>query len=193
MKALLKLVVPTLALAVLMTASAGCARSQMTSPPKNDQAARTTEPNGPASPVTSPHPTTAWQIKADSLSVILSRQATIQSMTRVVAQIVRAHGSGLAEKLRAGQVIDITTMIDTENNVASWHSVNVKASYDARPIGGILNIRVGLAPVFGGIGSAIRSVNFREFAEAINEFDDNFIVQTISRLTKELGEEYASR
>jgi hypothetical protein len=128
---------------------------------------------------------------ADSISPEASREATVEGMTRVIAQLVKDRTPGSTQRLRAGKAMDITTMIDTDKSVAAWHSVNVKASYDARPIGGILNIRVGLAPVFGGVGSAVRTVNYREFAEAIDTFDDDFVAQTISRLTKELGAEYA--
>jgi hypothetical protein len=190
MKSLKKFALQALALTLLTTAFAGGARSVTVFPMLKNQPGGYAEHSGRTVRTVNSQP--AWRLgyMSDSTSRIDSRVSTVQGMTRVIAQLVKDHTRGSTERLRSGKAIDFTAMIDTDRSVAAWHTVNLKASYDARPIGGILYIRIGLAPVFGGIGSAVRSVNYREFAEAIDDFDDDFVAETISRLTTELGDEY---
>ena len=47
-------------------------------------------------------------------------------------------------------------------------------------------------PVFGGIGSAVRPTVSREFAQAVENFDDDFISDTILKLTNDLAAELAT-
>jgi hypothetical protein len=119
------------------------------------------------------------RIMADSL---------LQSTTRLVAN--RSNGS--TELLKTGNVLELTTTMGGVHSALEQHSVNVHVTYDARPVGGILNIRVELVPVFGGIGSAVRPTISRQFAEAVEYFDDDFIAQTILKLTNDLASELAS-
>ncbi|HET6401918.1 MAG TPA: hypothetical protein VFH95_11035 [Candidatus Kapabacteria bacterium] len=138
---------------------------------------------------------------ADPLSIqkvlAISRaaeRATIAGELPALAQkMVSEQGDGATELLRAGQVLELAESASAGTNALQQRSINVRVKYDARPVGGILNIRVELIPIFGGIGSAVRPTISREFAEAVNDFDDDFIGQTIVKLTDELAAEYAAK
>jgi hypothetical protein len=120
------------------------------------------------------------------------RENIASSLTKVTDDLIKDQVAGASEVLRAGGTVSFAATVNAKENITEQHSVNVRVSYDARPIGGILNIRVELVPVFGGIGSASRPVISREFAEAVDDFDDDAVSQTIGRLTRELAAEYAA-
>src|ERR1039458_7645256 len=137
MKAVIKIAIPALTLTFFATAFACGARSQMTSPIKKDQRGVV---SGLTAPVATTVPANEFMIFPDSLSPESAKIATVQCLTRAIARFVKEQIPGSAAGLLSGKIIDITIMIDTDKIVAAWHSVNVKASYDARPIGGILSI-----------------------------------------------------
>ncbi|MFI5201548.1 MAG: hypothetical protein ACHQNE_04120 [Candidatus Kapaibacterium sp.] len=128
-----------------------------------------------------------------TLARAAERTSIAQSIPTVVKKMVDEQGAGATELLRSGRELDMAVSAGTDLNPLQQRSVNVSVTYDARPVGGILNIRVELVPVFGGIGSAVRPVVSREFAQAVNDFDDDLIGQTIIQLTDELASEYASK
>jgi len=131
--------------------------------------------------------------KVVSLSRAAERETIANTLPTLTADLVAQHVSGATELLRSGQVLDISASTGTDQNAMQQRSINVHVSYDARPVGGILSVRVELVPVFGGIGSAVRPMISREFAQAVNDFDDDFIGQTISQLSAELSAEYAAK
>jgi len=119
------------------------------------------------------------------------RQSIADNLTQAAEKLVADNVEGRSDILRSGKAMDLNTTINSGQTILEQHSVNVHVEFDARPIGGILNVRVQLVPVFGGIGSATRPVVSREFAEAVDNFDDDVLAQTVSKLTKELAAEYA--
>ena len=114
------------------------------------------------------------------------------SMTVAAQKLVTDHSEGSTELLRSGSVLELSTTMGGVHSALEQHSITVHVTYDARPVGGILNIRVDLVPVFGGIGSAVRPTISKQFAEAVENFDDDFISQTIMQLTNALATELAS-
>ncbi len=125
--------------------------------------------------------------KATSPSEVAERESIANSLKQVVLKLVADHATGSTELLRTGQALDLMATVGTEHSAMEQQSVNIRVTYDARPVGGILNIRVELVPVFGGIGSAVRPSIIRQFAQAVDNFDDDFIGQTITTLTGELA------
>ncbi len=117
------------------------------------------------------------------------RTLMADSMEAVTSKLVSDHTSGSTELLRSGSVLELSTTMGGVHSALEQHSINVHVTYDARPVGGILNIRVELVPVFGGIGSAVRPTVSREFAQAVDNFDDDFISDTILKLTNDLANE----
>ena len=120
------------------------------------------------------------------------RENVASSLAKVTDDLIKDHVSGASEVLRTGGTVSFAATVNAKESIIEQHSVNVHVSYDARPIGGILNISVELVPVFGGIGSASRPVLRREFAEAVDNFDDDAVSETIGRLTRELAAEYVA-
>jgi hypothetical protein len=120
------------------------------------------------------------------------RSLMADSMQAATEKLVSDHAVGSTELLRSGSVLELSTMMGGIHSALEQHSINVHVTYDARPVGGILNIRVELVPIFGGIGSAVRPTISREFAQAVDNFDDDFISETIMKLTNDLATELAS-
>ena len=121
------------------------------------------------------------------------RENIARSLSKVAGDLVNNQVAEVAGELRTGRAVNFSAIINAKENITEQHSINVRASYEARPIGGILNIRVELVPIFDGIGSASRPAISREFTEAIDSFDDDVVSQTVTRLTHELAAEYAAR
>ncbi len=111
------------------------------------------------------------------------------SLVQATERLVSNQSNGSTELLRSGKVLDLSTTMSGGSGLFDRESINVHVAYNARPVGGILNIRVELVPVFGGIGSAVRPTISRDFAQAVDDFDDDFITQTILKLTVDLASE----
>src|SRR5665213_2754797 len=129
---------------------------------------------------------TASPISFEKVAVIsrAAERATLASELPALAEkMVAEQGTGATEELRSKHVLDLTMNAGSGSNALQERSISVHVTYDARPVGGILNIRVELVPVFGGIGSAVRPAVSRQFAQAVDDFDDDFIGQTIVKLT----------
>ena len=122
-----------------------------------------------------------------------SHEVVAASLSQAIAKLVADNANGSTDLLRTGQVMNLNAKVGSDLGITEQHSVNVHISYDARPVGGILSIKVELVPIFGGIGSAVRPTASREFAQAVDNFDDDFISQTITSMTNELAAEYAAK
>jgi hypothetical protein len=122
-----------------------------------------------------------------------SKESLARTLQVTAAKLVTDHMNGSTELLRSGHSLDLIATLGIENNPMEQQSVDVHVTYDARPVGGILNIRVELVPVFGGIGAAVRPTISQEFAQAVDDFDDDFIGDTITKLTDELATQIAAR
>ncbi len=134
----------------------------------------------------------ASEVKISERNVMAERSLMADSMQAATAKLVADHAAGSTELLRSGSDLELSTTMGSVHNALEQHSVTVHVTYDARPVGGILNIRVELVPVFGGIGSAVRPTISREFAQAVENFDDDFISDTIMKLTNDLAAELAA-
>jgi hypothetical protein len=130
--------------------------------------------------------------KTVAIAKASQRSLMADSMQVATEKLVSDHAAGSTELLRSGSVLELATTMGGIHSAMEQHSINVHVTYDARPVGGILNIRVELVPVFGGIGSAVRPTISREFAQAVENFDDDFISETIMKLTNDLATELAS-
>ena len=121
------------------------------------------------------------------------RESLAETISSVTSKMLAEHISGATETLRDGQPLDMSAVTRVEGSIVDQRSINVHVTYDARPVGGILNIRVELVPLFAGIGSAVRPTISREFAQAVDDFDDDLISQTITQLSAELAKQYAEK
>ncbi len=130
--------------------------------------------------------------KPEAAAKTSQRSLMADSMQVATERLMSDHAAGSTELLRSGSVLELSTTMGGIHSALEQHSINVHVTYDARPVGGILNIRVELVPVFGGIGSAVRPTVSREFAQAVDNFDDDFISETIMKLTNDLATELAS-
>jgi hypothetical protein len=130
--------------------------------------------------------------KTQAAAKASQRRLMADSMQVVTSKLIADNASGSTELLRSGNVLELSTTMGGVHSALEQHSINVHVTYDARPVGGILNIRVELVPVFGGIGSAVRPTVSREFAQAVENFDDDFISDTIMKLTNDLAAEMVS-
>jgi hypothetical protein len=131
--------------------------------------------------------------KVLAISQAAERTTLASALPALAEKMVAEQGTGATEELRSKHVLNMGMNAGSGSNALQQRSINVHVTYDARPVGGILNIRVELVPVFGGIGSAVRPTVSREFAQAVDDFDDDFIAQTIVKLTDELATEYAAK
>jgi hypothetical protein len=180
-----------IAVIALSMAFAGLASAQSASIAPSMNLAYAGTPEN-ASPVKAASPVAVSAQKALSDAKHLQRMLMADSMTAATSKLVSDHANGSTELLRAGSVLELSTTMGGVHSALEQHSINVQVTYDARPVGGILNIRVELVPVFGGIGSAVRPTISREFAEAVENFDDDFISETIMKLTNDLAAELAA-
>ena len=99
------------------------------------------------------------------------------------------------EKLANGIMIGFSTPVSVlgARSITEQHTINVKATYEKRPIGGILTIKVEVVPVFSGIGSASRPIAIKELSQAVDNLDEDSLGSIISELSHKLGEEYAAK
>ncbi len=130
--------------------------------------------------------------KVVELSKDAERESIAKSLPSIVQKMVDEQGPGATEILRGGHALNLTSDVAAGQSVLDQRSLNIQVTYDARPVGGILNVRVELIPAFEGIGSAVRPTVVRQFAQAVNDFDDDLVSNTIVQLTDELASEYAA-
>ena len=176
---------------VMGLAGQASAQSALDAPQKN--IAAFVSPSEYALPASDATPNAITLQKAESEAKAAKRSLMADSIQAATSRLVADHADGSTELLRSGKAMELTAIMGGIHGVMEQQSVNVRVTYDARPVGGILNIRVELVPVFGGIGSAVRPTLSREFAQAVENFDDDFIGETILKLTNDLTAELASQ
>jgi hypothetical protein len=188
----MKTVIAAIALSMVfagLASTQSSAQSASIAPPMSLAFAGTPEIATPAKDAT-PVEVSTQKVQANAKASQTSLMA--DSMTAATSKLVLDHANGSTELLRAGSVLELSTTMGGVHSALEQHSINVHVTYDARPVGGILNVRVELVPVFGGIGSAVRPTISREFAEAVENFDDDYISETIMKLTNDLAAELAA-
>lgn len=159
--------------------------------PIEQEFAELTKPEVPAQPEVAP--TKSAPTMTSTEPAVAQSESTATALEATAAKLVSDNASGSTEVLRTGAPLDMTATLGPQANPMDQQSVNVHVTYDARPVGGILNIRVELVPVFGGIGSAVRPTISREFAQAVDNFDDDFIGDTITKLTNEISTQLGAK
>lgn len=125
----------------------------------------------------------------------MTRTAVSNGTTELAALIpgaTRAFSAQLGiqmAQLANGATKSFTTGIMKSANVLDRRSLAVKVTYDPRPIGGILSVRVDLVPVFNGIGGASRATATRATAISVDNLDEKTVTEIVSRLSLELAGE----
>ena len=122
-----------------------------------------------------------------------ARLSVSESLSGLADATIKEHIAGSTDILRSGGSVHFSTTVNAKERITEQRSVNVRVSYEARPIGGILNVRVELLPLFAGIGAASRADMSRDFAQAVDGVDDAAVSETVLRLTHELATDYASK
>ena len=99
------------------------------------------------------------------------------------------------EKLASGQPVSFGASIAglAAHSVTEQHAMHVSLKYDARPIGGILTIRVELVPVFSGIGAASRPTALKTITQAVDRLDEESLGTIVSGLIHQMGSDYAAK
>src|SRR5665213_3341316 len=74
-----------------------------------------------------------------ALSKAADRSFIAEAIPEAAKKMVAEQGAGATDLLRSGRVLDLTESAGAAVNPLQQRSVNVRVSYDARPVGGILN------------------------------------------------------
>ncbi len=148
---------------------------------------------------------TALQIQVTNASAIVmsaaevtsvvrgaARQSVAESLSAIATTSINHHLEGASEILRSGGVVQFSTAVCSKDQLTNRRLANVRVRYDSRPIGGIVTVRVELVPLFAGVGAASRADISRDYAQAVDSFDDEAISNTIIRLTHDMAADYAS-
>jgi len=123
------------------------------------------------------------------------REAVGSQLKSVNAEEVNRKLAGSFDALVGGKAVSFSAPVSglAAHTVTEQHSMNVQVRYESRPIGGILTVRVELVPVFCGIGSASRSIAFREMSQALDNLEEDGVGEVVAELSHQLGSDYASK
>ena len=94
------------------------------------------------------------------------------------------------EQVKAGTA-KATVVIGGTNSLLEEQTVNVKVSFEERPVGGILTVRASMTPSFRGVGVSTRPAISRSVAMAVDEVNQNLINEIVRELTSEINGEFA--
>jgi hypothetical protein len=121
------------------------------------------------------------------------REEIAEGLANISLQMINSKMDGTLDRLILGSIVSFSTPLTSAKarNIVEHHTMNVKVGYEPRPIGGILSVRVELVPVFCGIGTASRPIAIRDIAQAVDDFDQDVVNNTIEKLTKDLSAEYS--
>lgn len=123
------------------------------------------------------------------------RQTISNDLKRVTADEVDSEIIDRFDDLAAGITVSFASHLAASpgNSSTEQYSMNVVLQYHRRPIGGILTVKVELVPSFCGLGSAIRPIAVRETAEALDNLEPDGLGEIVSRLSHQLGIDYATK
>ncbi len=123
------------------------------------------------------------------------RQAVSNQLMAISTQDVNSRLAGTFDDMVKGHTVGFSSPVSglAARSINEQYSMNVSVHYEARPIGGILTIKVELVPVFTGIGSASRPVAYREMSQAIDNLEEDALGDVVSDLTHQLGADYAAK
>lgn len=131
------------------------------------------------------------QKNATSIQLIEEANSLMNSSTQ---SMINEKLSGMVEAIANGTEKTFTVNMTSAQHTSSLegHAVKVNVSYDQRPIGGILNVKVEVLPKFVGIGVVPRAIAKKVLATAVDNLDDAQVAEIIAQMTKEIAQEMAS-
>ena len=106
-------------------------------------------------------------------------KAVDQALSKISVEQVRAGGS------------KATVILGGTRSLVDEQAVNVKISFEERPVGGILTVRASMTPSFRGVGVSTRPAISRSVAMAVDEVDQKLINDLVRELTAEITGEFA--
>ncbi len=112
------------------------------------------------------------------------------SMIPQAASVLTSEVSTQLSEISNGVAKSFSTSLLKGADVMDQRSITLKVTYEPRPIGGILNIRVDLVPVFAGIGGASRPAATRSTAMAVETVTQDAIQEIVNRLSAEIAGEF---
>jgi hypothetical protein len=80
----------------------------------------------------------------------------------------------------------VKTAPSSAKNALEGTNFNVRVSYEARPVGGILQVNVELVKGFSGIGMSVRPIARESFTQAIDEFSQELTDKVVGDLKASL-------
>jgi hypothetical protein len=98
-----------------------------------------------------------------------------------------------SEILNGSAKVCAVALKSNAHSILSQNRIEVKVQYDPRPIGGILNIRLELMPIFSGIGITNRPIAVKVDAEAIDNLTEDQLSTIIDHLSQKLAAEVQSK
>jgi hypothetical protein len=116
-------------------------------------------------------------------------EAFIAQVANLEAAAVEAVSSISKEQLLAGGA-KVTFKSADARKLVEEEVVNVKVSFDERPIGGILSVQVSMTPSFRGVGVSTRPTVSRSVAMAVDQLDDHTVQMLVAELSQQIQEEY---
>jgi hypothetical protein len=118
-----------------------------------------------------------------------------QQLGSVTAEAINAKLAGKFQTIASGHEVSFTQLASSgaAHSITEQHTVQVNVKYEARPIGGILTVKVELVPLFNGIGSASRPVALKTISTSVDNLEEDALGMIVSDLMHQLGSEYAAK
>jgi hypothetical protein len=127
-------------------------------------------------------------IKSQSVSESFLKE--VESLKQNATKAISAMS---LKDLSTGGAIERSVKPSNGSKLLDEHNVSVKVTYDARPVGGVLSVRVAMSPSFRGIGVSTRATISRSTAMAVDEFDETLIQGIVNELSQEIQDEYLTQ
>jgi hypothetical protein len=134
-------------------------------------------------------------LNAQSMDAATTKRAAVGSTSlSLAAELPKAVDQALSmisiANLSKGET-KATVVVGGSTSILDEQGINVKVNYEARPVGGILTVRVSMAPTFRGVGVSTRPVITRSVAMAVDELDEAMVQDMVRNLSSEINAEYA--
>lgn len=133
--------------------------------------------------------------EVDAMTESSLRQAISNDLQHVNPDEIDSELIDRFDDLAAGKTVSFASHLKAPAGLSltEEYSMTVVLLYNRRPIGGIVMVKVELVPAFCGLGSAIRPIAIRETAEAVDNLEPDALGEIISRLSYQLGADYAAK
>ncbi|MEO6941003.1 MAG: hypothetical protein ABI444_12835 [Candidatus Kapaibacterium sp.] len=117
-------------------------------------------------------------------------QLSTTSLHALLPNIVSSIPNLASGETKAFSVVVVTA---EPHSVLEEHSMKVTVTYEPRPVGGIMNVRVELLPAFSGVGVVNHAVLSKSSAEAVDELNPLTVSLVVAKLTKELTADFITQ